>query len=98
MRQLMVLSKAAARDDGVGRRSAENEQGGGGEGRIEPGGAQSHARNPLKARNADLARSENGKSVSLIITRAGRDAIGIEEMRRSLIAPIATKTCDAAAP
>jgi hypothetical protein len=76
--QLIVLSKAAARDDGVAVAPC-----GMGKAAAAKVGSSLVARKLMRASRSKpgmpIWREAEGKNISLVITRAGRDAIGIED-------------------
>jgi hypothetical protein len=76
--QLIVLSKAAARDDGVA--VAPHGMGKAAAAKI---GSSLVARKLMRESRSKLGmpvwREAEGKNISLVITRAGRDAVGVEE-------------------
>jgi hypothetical protein len=76
--QLIVLSKAAARDDGVAVAPH-----GLGKGAAVKVGSSLVARKLMRESRSKpgmpVWREAEGKNISLVITRAGRDAIGVEE-------------------
>ena len=76
--QLIVLSNAATRDDGVA--SPPQEMGRAAAAKV---GSSLVARKLMRESRSKpempVWREANGKNINLVITRAGRDAIGVEE-------------------
>jgi hypothetical protein len=76
--QLIVLSRAAARDDGVA--IAPREMGKAAAGKV---GSSLVARKLMRESRSKpgmpVWREAEGRNISLVITRAGRDAVGVEE-------------------
>ena len=76
--QLMVLSKAAARDDGVA--VAPHGMSKAAAAKV---GSSSVARKLMRESSSKpgmpVWREAEGRNISLVMTRAGRDAVGVEE-------------------
>lgn len=85
--QLIVLSKAAARDDGIAVVPAKMNKPA-----ASKVGASLVARKLMrelgsKPRMPVWREDDDGRSISLMITRAGRDAIGVDEDKEAMQTP-----------
>jgi hypothetical protein len=85
--QLIVLSKAAARDDGIAVVPAKMNKAA-----ASKVGASLVARNLMRELGSKAGmpvwrEDDDGRSISLMITRAGRDAIGVDADREAMQTP-----------
>lgn len=89
--QLVVLSKAAARDDGMAVVPAKMNKAA-----ASKVGSSLVARKLMRELKAKPGmpvwrEDEDGRGISLMITRAGRDAIGVEDETKAATAPVEQK-------